>query len=66
MGSHKDIKELRKDRHSASPKSHCDPDHSVKKEGLGGKYTWGGLLDPPGPSVIDKKDPNFDEEENLP
>ncbi len=58
-----EAKELRLDRHSASPKAHCDANHSMKKEGLGGKFTWGGLLDPIGPAALDKKDPNFEEEE---
>ena len=56
-------KELRMDRHSASPKSHCDPNHSMKKEGAGGKFTWGGLLDPVGPVDLDKHDPNFVEDQ---
>ena len=54
-----DLKERRQDRHSSSPKAHCDPNHSMKKEGLGGKYTWGGILDPVGPAALDEKDPNF-------
>jgi hypothetical protein len=60
-----DLKELRMDRHSMSPKAHCSPNHSIKKDGLGGKYTWGGPLDPVGPAALDEKDPNFDEEENV-
>ena len=57
------VKEVRLDRHSASPKAHCDANHSMKKEGSGGKYTWGGILDPVGPAALDEKDPNFVEEE---
>ena len=59
-----ETKEVRLDRHSSTPKAHCDPDHSLKKDGLGGKYTWGGPMDPVGPVALDKKDPNYSEEED--
>ena len=58
-----DLREIRKDRHSASPKSHCVADHAIKKEGRGGKYTWGSNLDTEGPASIDKGDPNYIEED---
>ena len=61
-----DVKEVRLDRHSASPKAHCSPNHSIKKEGLGGKFTWGGPLDPVGPAALDENDPNFVVEEEEP
>ena len=58
-----EAKEVRLDRHSSSPKAHCSANHSIKKEGSGGKYTWGGAMDPVGPAVLDKNDPNFVEDE---
>ena len=57
-----ELREIRRDRHSASPKSHCVASHSVKKGGGGGKYTWGTTLDHEGPTAIDKQDPNYDDE----
>jgi len=58
-----ELREIRKDRHSASPKSHCVASHAMKKDGGGGKYAWGSTLDTEGPAVIDKNDPNYVEEE---
>ncbi len=58
MSGH-DLREIRKDRHSASPKSHCVAEHALKKGGAGGKYTWGSPLDYEGPEAIDKMDPNY-------
>ena len=58
-----DLREIRKDRHSASQTSHCVASHAIKKHGCGGKFTWGSYLDNEGPSVIDKKDPNYDTDE---
>jgi hypothetical protein len=62
-----DAREIRQDRHSASPKSHCNPNSSQKKSGGGGKYTWGSVLDSSeGPFFVDKNDPNFvSDEENV-
>ena len=57
-----DLREIRKDRHSASPTSHCVASHSIKKDGGGGKYTWGSSIDQEGPTVLDERDPNYEEE----
>merc|ERR1712008_246584 len=50
----------RKERHS------CDPKSSVKghpkKEGAGGKFTFGKIGDEGGPQVLDSGDPNYDSE----
>ena len=58
-----DLKEFRKDRHSCSPTSHCVANHAIKKEGSGGKFTWGGVLEEPGPVAFDLKDPNYDSDQ---
>ena len=58
-----ELREIRRDRHSASPKSHCVASHTIKKGGAGGKYTWGSALDQEGPTVIDELDPNYLEDE---
>ena len=59
-----ELREIRRDRHSASPKSHCVASHAIKKGGGGGKYTWGATLDCEGPSVVDELDPNYEEIES--
>lgn len=46
----------RKDHHSAQAKCH------VKKDGAGGKFTYGKVGVEDGPSVLDKGDPNYDSE----
>mmetsp|Transcript_44554 Transcript_44554/g.88284 ORF Transcript_44554/g.88284 Transcript_44554/m.88284 type:complete len:199 (-) Transcript_44554:243-839(-) len=45
-----------KDHHSAQVKGH------VKKDGAGGKFTFGKVGDEDGPAVLDKGDPNYDSE----
>mmetsp|Transcript_112365 Transcript_112365/g.312667 ORF Transcript_112365/g.312667 Transcript_112365/m.312667 type:complete len:195 (-) Transcript_112365:96-680(-) len=50
----------RRERRSADPKSSVKA--HPKKEGAGGKFTFGKLGDEPGPSVLDAGDPNFDSE----
>ena len=54
-----DQKEIRRDRHSASPTSHCVASHTIKKEGAGGKFTWGDILESESPQVTQKRDPNY-------
>ncbi|KAI3454361.1 hypothetical protein Pfo_011024 [Paulownia fortunei] len=41
-------------------RSHSGKYIRVKKDGAGGKGTWGKLLDTDGESFIDRKDPNYD------
>ncbi|KAL6524563.1 Peptide chain release factor 1, mitochondrial [Orobanche hederae] len=41
-------------------RSHSGKHIRVKKDGAGGKGTWGKLLDTGGESFIDKNDPNYD------
>lgn len=53
------------DRHSGSPTSHCNANHAMKKAGAGGKYTWGAILEEPGPLSIDHQDPNYDSTEEV-
>ena len=55
------LREIRKDRHSASPTSHCVASHTIKKGGGGGKYTWGSALDYEAPAVTDPRDPDYEE-----
>ena len=55
------LREIRKDRHSASPTSHCVASHALKKGGGGGKYTWGSALDYEAPAVTDPRDPDFED-----
>ncbi|KAL6559334.1 Peptide chain release factor 1, mitochondrial [Orobanche gracilis] len=44
-------------------RSHSGKHIRVKKDGAGGKGTWGKLLDTGGESFIDKNDPNYDSAE---
>lgn len=37
-----------------------------KKGGAGGKGVWGSAMDQEGVSCLDKKDPNYDSDEELP
>ncbi|KAG8378680.1 hypothetical protein BUALT_Bualt07G0010500 [Buddleja alternifolia] len=41
-------------------RTHSGKQIRVKKDGAGGKGTWGKLLDTDGESVIDRNDPNYD------
>lgn len=50
----------KKDRRSNDPKSSVKG--HAKKEGAGGKFTFGKAGDESGPSVLDKGDPNYDSE----
>eukprot|EP00418_Pyrodinium_bahamense_P059053 CAMPEP_0179174554 /NCGR_PEP_ID=MMETSP0796-20121207/86181_1 /TAXON_ID=73915 /ORGANISM="Pyrodinium bahamense, Strain pbaha01" /LENGTH=238 /DNA_ID=CAMNT_0020877851 /DNA_START=67 /DNA_END=783 /DNA_ORIENTATION=+ len=49
-----------KDRHSKDPKSSVKA--PAKKDGAGGKFTYGKPEDQDGPAVLDKGDPNYDSE----
>ncbi|EER02559.1 hypothetical protein Pmar_PMAR005900 [Perkinsus marinus ATCC 50983] len=55
--------DARKERHSGNPKSSVNADAAQKKDGAGGKYTWGTAGDPPADAAMDKGDPNYDSEE---
>ncbi|XP_043704258.1 MA3 DOMAIN-CONTAINING TRANSLATION REGULATORY FACTOR 1-like isoform X1 [Telopea speciosissima] len=46
-------------------RSHSGKLVRVKKDGAGGKGTWGKLLDTDGGSCVDRKDPNYDSGESL-
>mmetsp|Transcript_11730 Transcript_11730/g.21249 ORF Transcript_11730/g.21249 Transcript_11730/m.21249 type:complete len:88 (-) Transcript_11730:522-785(-) len=68
-----DLKEMKPDqvdRHTKKEhpvKDHHEPKSGnrglPKKDGAGGKGTWGGLMDSEGPAVLDSKDPNYEEKE---
>ncbi|KAF4656378.1 hypothetical protein FOL47_009022 [Perkinsus chesapeaki] len=55
--------DARKERHSGNPNSSVNADAAQKKQGGGGKYTWGKPTDPPADAALDKGDPNYDSEE---
>eukprot|EP00441_Pelagodinium_beii_P040447 CAMPEP_0197640114 /NCGR_PEP_ID=MMETSP1338-20131121/14517_1 /TAXON_ID=43686 ORGANISM="Pelagodinium beii, Strain RCC1491" /NCGR_SAMPLE_ID=MMETSP1338 /ASSEMBLY_ACC=CAM_ASM_000754 /LENGTH=66 /DNA_ID=CAMNT_0043212929 /DNA_START=87 /DNA_END=287 /DNA_ORIENTATION=+ len=57
---HGEDKFERKERHSADPKSSVKGE--PKKDGAGGKFTMGKLGEEAVEQVLDKKDPNYDSE----
>lgn len=57
--------DVRKERHSGDPKSSATGTGAgaPKKDGAGGKGTWGKPGDEDGPAVLDKNDPNYDSDD---